>query len=179
MHRRISARTHQEDRSGFACWIGACVPFSTPLVLIALISLGCSPESPPPTAEETRKVLKDAGERIQQGAASAAAVARQTAREATQTAETATKRATEEARRAVEAAARSDTVQRLKSASTNALQQARSQAEAGAAAARQQAELALKGASDLAAKTATTTEEQARKLAAKARETIGTSPSKP
>lgn len=150
-----------------------------PVLLLGLLVTGCSPESPPPTAEETRKVLKDAGERIQQGAASAAASARETAREATHTAELLAKRAAEETRRAAEAAAHSPTAQRIKTASTNAFEQLRTQTQAGATAARAQAELAFKEASELASKAAVKAEEQARKLAEKTRETLGNSPPKP
>ena len=150
-----------------------------PVLLLGLLVTGCSPESPPPTAEETRKVLKDAGERIQQGATSAAASARETAREATHTAELLAKRAAEETRRAAEAAAHSQTAQRIKTASTNAFEQLRTQTQAGATAARTQAELAFKEASELATKAAVKAEEQARKLAEKTRETLGNSPPKP
>lgn len=149
------------------------------LLLAWTLAMGCSPESPPPTAEETRKVLKDAGERLQQGASSAAAVARETAREATQTAETLAKRAAEEARRGAEVAVRSETAQRLKAAGTNAWQHARTQAQAGATAARTQTEAALREASELAAKAAEKTREQARRLAEKTRESLGDAPPKP
>lgn len=179
MHLRISPRIRQEGSSGLGHWMATPPAFGTALLLVAAMIPGCSPQSPPPTAEETRKVLSEAGERLQQGAASAAAVARETAREASRNAEDAAQRATEETRRAVEAAARNESVQRLKSAGSHALQSARTQAESGVAAARKNAGKTFQEASELATKTATTAREQAQKLAAKARETIGAPPSKP
>lgn len=148
-------------------------------LLLGLLVTGCSPESPPPTAEETGKVLREAGERIQQGAKSAAAAARETAHEATHTAESLAKRAAEETRRITEAAVHSETAQRLKTASTNAFQQIRSQAQAGATAARAQAERTFKEASELATQAAEKAEEQGRKLADKTREALGNSAPKP
>ena len=148
-------------------------------LLMGLLVTGCSPESPPPTAEETGKVLKEAGERIQQGAKSAAAAAPETDHDATHTAEWLAKRAAEETRRIAEAAVHSETAQRLKTASTNAFQQIRTQAQAGATAARTQAELAFKEASELATQAAAKAEEQGRKLAEKTRETLGKSAPKP
>ncbi len=155
------------------------VPRTLVPLLVAVLAFGCSPDSPPPTAEETRKVLKDAGERLEHGASTAAAVARETAREATQTAEALARRAAEETRRTAEAAARSETAQRLKGAGNQAWQQVRTQAQAGATAARLQADAALKEASELAAKAAEKTREQARKLAEKARESQGDAPPRP
>lgn len=166
------------DPRNFHEWTGL-VHRPLPWLLLGLFITGCSPESPPPTAQETRKVLQDAGERIQQGAASAATAARETAREATHTAESLAKRAAEETRRITEAAVHSETAQRLKTASTNAFQQIRTQAQAGATAARAQAALTLKEASELATQAAAKAEEQGRKLAEKTRETLGKSAPKP
>ena len=147
-------------------------PAAAVTILILLAGPGCSRETPPPTAEEAGKVMREAGERIQSGAASAAAVAREAARDATQSAEALARRAAEEARRAAEAAAHSETAMRLKSATTNALQQVRTQAQAGAAATRIQAGQAWKEASELASQAAAAAEAQARKLAEKAQDAV-------
>ena len=170
------------DPRNFPGWAGPVhrqQPWLPLALLSGLLVTGCSPESPPPTAEETRKVLQEAGERIQQGAKSAAAAARETAHDATHVAESLAKRAAEETHRITDAAAHSETAQRLKAASTNAFQQIKTQAQAGATAARAQAELTFKEASELATQAAAKAEEQGRKLAEKTRETLGKSAPKP
>ncbi len=160
---------------------GWAAPVSRTLALSLAVAafFGCSKESPPPTAEETRKVLKDAGERLEHGASTAAAVAREAARDATQKAESLARRAADETRRAAEAAARSETAQRLKGAGTQAWQQVRTQAQAGVSVARAQADAALKEASELAAQAAEKAREQARKIADKTRGNQGEASPKP